>query len=493
MRIFEIILLIISTIFPFYISIKSDQLNKKIPLAIIGVVILLHFIFEGYRWQMVPAYLIILILVWCLYGENTFFKGGWFRKTITGIAFIILLLFGWGLPYILPVFNLPTPTGTYSVGSQYIHLKTNQDEYMTSEIGDKRELMVKVWYPAILSNEKTEAYLNDGDRIGFAVKYGLPKTTFNYLDNVKTHTYSTPSVAKGEFPVLIFSHGSYSKASGYYALIEEIVSHGYIVLNINHTYESTGALFPNGEIKLYNSEYDRNHNNQEMAEMVWNAMQNYNKAITPEEQYTTVHDLILNYYGAELTERYSKDISLVIDELKKWNTSTFLAQHLDTTKIGVFGHSQGGAAAGQALLDDDRIIAGINVDGMQWGPMIDTMMTKPFALISSEWDSSHPNLNLHAYHNGSSSDFYNAKIPNSGHSNFMDIPLMINLPFINEAGTINPNRVYEITTKTLLQFFDMYLLDKSSNLLELNNKYSELEIKINKKLDTTNAKNECAN
>lgn len=31
--------------------------------------------------------------------------------------------------------------------------------------------------------------------------------------------------------------------------------------------------------------------------------------------------------------------SLVIDELKKWNTSTFLAQHLDTVKIGVFGHS----------------------------------------------------------------------------------------------------------------------------------------------------------
>ncbi|MDO9038703.1 MAG: hypothetical protein Q7U59_10200 [Lutibacter sp.] len=478
MRIFEIILLIISTIFPFYISTKGYRLNKKFPIVIIGGVIILHFIFEGYRWQMIPSYLIILILIWCLYKEHPFFNGGWIRKTVSGIAFIILLLFGWGLPYILPVFNLPAPTGKYSVGSQYIHLKTNQDEYMTSEIGDKRELMVKVWYPAIIDDKKTEFYLNEGDRVSFALKHGLPKTTFNYLDNVKTHTYDSPSVAKGEFPVLIFSHGSYSQASGYYALIEEIVSQGYIVLNINHTYESTGTLFPNGEIKLFNSEYDRKHNNQKMAEMVWNAMQNYNKATTPEEQYMAVHDLILNYYGAELTERYSKDISLVIDELKKWNTSTFLAQHLDTTKIGVFGHSQGGAAAGQALLDDDRIKAGINMDGMQWGEMIDTKMTKPFALISSEWDSSHPNLNVQAYHNGSSSDFYSAKILNSGHSNFMDIPLMINLPFINEAGTINPNRAYKITSKILIQFFDMYLLDKHSNLLELTNKYPELEIEL---------------
>ncbi len=72
-----------------------------------------------------------------------------------------------------------------------------------------------------------------------------------------------------------------------------------------------------------------------MAEMVWNAMQNYNKATTPEEQYTAVHDLILNYYGAQITQRWSKDISLVIDELNKWESSTFLTHHIDTARIGV--------------------------------------------------------------------------------------------------------------------------------------------------------------
>ncbi len=476
MRIFEIILLITGTIFPFFISIKGYHLNKKIPFVFIGGITILHFIFEGYRWQMVPTYLIILVLVWCIYKKYSIFKAGWLRKVITGLPLVLLLIIAWALPNILPVFKLPTPTGKYSVGSQYIHLKTNQDEIITTDTGDKRELMIKVWYPAQLHNEDTEPYLNDGDRIGFASKHGLPKSTFNYLDYVKTHTFINPSVVEGQFPVLIFSHGYHSKASGYYAIIEEIVSQGYIVLNINHTYESPGALFPDGEIKLYNSEYDRKHNNQEMAEMIWNAMQNYNKSKTSEEQFTASEDLIRNYIAAEITNRWSKDISMVIDELAKWNESTFLANHLDLSKIGVFGHSQGGSAAGMALLDDDRIKAGVSVDGIQWGKMIDTMMNKPLMLVSSDWDSSHPDFNKHIFRNGSHSDFYNSKLSNSGHSSFMDIPLMINLSYLTEAGSVNPTKGFKITTEILLQFFDMYLLDKPSNLLDLKTKYPELEL-----------------
>ncbi|WP_378184716.1 alpha/beta hydrolase family protein [Aquimarina sp. W85] len=388
------------------------------------------------------------------------------------------MVIGWGLPYVLPVFTLPEPTGKHKVGTQYIHLKTNQFETLTPLADDMRELMIKVWYPAQLSNEIKETYLNEGDRLGFAKKCGLPEATFDYLDRVTTHTYSYPEVALGSFPVLIFSPGIYANASGYYALIEEIVSNGYIVLNINHTYESTGSLFPDGEIKLYGTEYDKKHNNQKMDEMVWLAMQNYKKASSSDEQYGAIEELIRNYIAAEITLRWSNDISLTLDELEKLNTSSFLANHINISKIGVFGHSQGGAAAGQALLDDNRIQAGINLDGVQWGPMIDTLLTKPFALISSAWDSNHPDFNTHIYHNGSLSDFYNVKIINSGHSSFMDIPLMINVPLLNEAGTIDPIKGYKISTEIILQFFDKYLNDHSLDLLKLNDRHPELEMEL---------------
>jgi predicted dienelactone hydrolase len=482
MRLFETILLLISTIFPFYISTKGYRLNKKFPLIIIGGVIILHFILEGYRWQMIPTYLITLILVWCLYKEYSFFNGGWIKKIISGLTFSTLLLFAWSLPYILPVFSLPTPTGKYKIGSDYIHLKTDREEEITEKTNDKRELMIKVWYPANIKNEEKEPYLNDGDRIGFAEKYSLPKSTFNYLNYVETHTYKSPKVTDEKFPVLIFSHGSYSKASGYYAIIEEIVSQGYIVMNINHTYESTGTLFPDSTIKLYNKEYDEKHvSTQQMGELAWKSQQDFNNAKTEDEKLLVSKNILKNYIASDITKRWSKDISSVIDILETWNKSSFLANRLDTNKIGVFGHSQGASATGQALLEDDRIIAGVSLDGIQWGNMIDSTLTKPFLIISSDWKFPHPNFNTYAFRNGSSTDFYDAKIKNSGHSSFMDIPLMVNLQFINEAGTINPNKAYKITADTVLQFFDMYLLEKPTNLIDLKTKYCEFEIELMKK------------
>ena len=480
MRIFEIILLISVTVFPIVISIRSYSFKKKIPLIFICCILIIHLAFEGLRWQMIPAYLIIIILIWCLFKELPFFRGGWLKKTFLAISLGLVLILAWLLPYSLPVFNLPTPSGKFNVGSQYFHLKTDLDEIISTKIGDKRELMIKIWYPATIESEKTEPYLNDGDRISFAVKYSLPKSTFNYLDYVKTHTFTKPAVANGSFPILIFSHGSYSQASGYYAIIEEIVSHGYIVLNINHTYESTGTLFPNGEIKLYDSVFDKIHNNEETAEMIWIAMENYKKAKTSQEEYIAVENLTRNYYAGDINNRWSKNVTLVIDELEKWNTSTFLKNHIDTSKIGVFGHSQGGSAAANALLDDDRIKAGLNLDGAQWGKMIDTTMTKPFAVVSSDWSIDHMNINKHAYRNGSTSVFYYAKILNSGHSNFMDIPLMINIPPLNEAGSIHPYDGYKITTDVVVRFFDTYLLEKPSDLLDLNSKYPELKIELRK-------------
>lgn len=476
MRIFEITLLILSSIFPLLISIKKHNHSKTLPVGIMAITIILHLIFEGYRWQMIPAYAMALLLGRYLFKQKTIFQRGRIRIFGRGLAFSILVLLSWGLPYSLPIFTLPTPTGEYKVGARHIHLKTQNDEIITPTNGDKRELMIKVWYPAQILNETTESYLNEGDRIGFAEKYGLPKSTFNYLDKVITHTYKNPKAANGQFPVLVFSHGIYSKASGYYALLEEIVSQGYIVLNINHTYESAGSLFPNGEIKLFDSEYDKKHNNQEMAEMVWKAMKSFEKASTLEKKYSAIHDLARNYIAADITMRWSKDISLVIDELKNWNSVGFLTNHIDISKIGVLGHSQGGAAAGQALLDDNRIKAGINIDGVQWGPMIDKIMTKPFVLISSDWDSSHPDFNAHIFANKSSPDFYSAKILNSGHSNFMDIPLMLKFQSVNESGSIPPKKAYAITSKTILRFFDSYLLGQQSEILDLKEKYPELEL-----------------
>lgn len=125
----------------------------------------------------------------------------------------------------------------------------------------------------------------------------------------------------------------------------------------------------------------------------------------------------------------------------------------------------------------------MSIDSVQWGTMIGTMLTKPFALLSSDWDSSRPNFNPHIFKNGSTTGFSNATLLNSGHASFMDIPLMINWSLINESGTIDPVKSYEITNTMVLRFFDNYLLNKPHHLLDIQETNPEIEIElINTKL-----------
>lgn len=476
MRFFEIILLVITTTYPILFLLKLKTPKKKIFALFIGIIFLLHLVLEGARWQMTPGYLIVLGVLLVLLKQPIFGKFNLLVKIFLTSGLVIILILSWLLPIILPVFKLPTPTGNLEIGSKYIHIKTDRPELITLNKDDKRELIVKVWYPAQSADESKEKYLDEGNRLGFAEKYGLPGWTMNYLDLIKTNTYRSPEVAKGKFPVIIFSHGHYSKAFGYYALIEEIVSQGYIVVNINHTYESTGSVFPDGNLKLYNTTYDSLNNNQKMAEMAWNATQEFKQAENPEEEFKAVKDLLEDYIAAESIKRWSKDISSVIDHLENDESFSFLRNQIINSNIGVLGHSHGGAAAGQVLLEDNRVKAAINIDGTQWGPMVNSTLNKPFAYISSDWPEEQPNFNEHAFRNKSNADFYNIKIGNSGHSNFMDLPLMVNFSAINEAGSIAPFRAYKITNSLLINFFDKYLLNKPINLFEMEKEYKEITV-----------------
>ncbi len=482
MRTLEITLLLLSAILP----ILSAQLLFKLPLksrriAIAGFIsiLLTHLVFEGYRWQMIPIYFLSFFFVITAIQNKSFFGTSRFKKIVTSLILGFSLILGSVLSIGLPIFELPQPTGKYAVGALHYHLKTGAPEIISPEPSDNRELMLKIWYPAALNNEPTEPYLTKAERVGFARKYGIPDAALNYLDCIETNTYVNPNTAKGKFPVLIFSPGIYTNATGYYALLEELTSRGFIVVNINPTYESTGSSFPDGSMLFYNQEFDRKHNTKAMSKLAWGSTQDYLKAKTKKEEFAAVEELLRNYVANIITLRWAKDISLVIDHLYNLKTEIPLAQHMNLTKIGVFGHSQGGAAAGEALIYDSRIKAGLNLDGVQWGNVLDTSFSKPFAYLSSDWPEDHPNLNEHIYQRGNSTDFYEGKILHSGHASFMDIPLMINIPVINESGSIAPTLAHKISSTFVLQFFEKYLQDEPHQILELEDKFENLNLKMN--------------
>lgn len=474
MQLFEILLVLttaVSAIITFLFPIKK---NKRIILVLLLISVALHILFDGYRWQMLPIYLLFIITcIRIFYARKNKLKTT--SKVFHAIFLILLISLGYLFSSNFPVFKLATPTGTYIVGTSNMDLTFNREEVITSKKNDLRKVTVKIWYPAKEKSAEQDTYIDVGGRNGFAKKYGLPNSTFNYLDKIETHVYKDALPYHKKFPVLLFSHGYNSKANNYYSYLSELASHGYIIFAINHTYESTGSTFSDGSEVYFDYDYFN-----KIQENTWPTMEPVIKAFKEKTSFKERHAIVekglLKYFVKDIVERWSLDISDVISALDSLNTIGKFKNKLALSKIGVFGHSRGGGAAGEALLKDNRIKAGVNLDGVQWGDIVTTQFKKPFLFVSADWPDSHQDLNSHAYINKSSDIFYKAKILGSAHSNFMDIPLMFPNKKLSEAGEINAKLGIEITNKLLVSFFDTHLKNKENNIELLGKDYQELDI-----------------
>jgi predicted dienelactone hydrolase len=94
----------------------------------------------------------------------------------------------------------------------------------------------------------------------------------------------------------------------------------------------------------------------------------------------------------KLLEAWTGDIAFVLDRLEQLNASDASGKftgRLDMTRIGVFGHSFGGATAAQFCAQDSRCEAGIDVDGSLHGSVIQNGIRRPFMfLLSGQGDFS---------------------------------------------------------------------------------------------------------
>ncbi len=459
MRTFEIILLLSVTLLPFVKRPVLRRLQVNHILIFLGVLLSLHLVIEGWRWQMIPAYILSLLVAWRIKALDAsepvrlnFLRGAGF------FGVIALALVAWVLPMALPVFNLPQPTGTYNVGTEMVRVETQMDEIFTEDPTDKRDLMMKIWYPseADVSSLDGEKYAADASRAGFATKYGLPSSALNYLDRVKTYAYPGIPPSDKAFPVLIFSHGYGSRAQGYYALLTEIASQGYVIVNMNHTYESLGVTLPDGSEKYFDFDFQREIADGSM-DVVQPLIDAFKEGKSYEDRHPVVRKASLDYFEGRVQDRWAQDMIVALNQLETWNAQGPLKGKLDLGRIGVFGHSVGGGSAGNLAMKDKRIKAAINLDGIQWGAKIDTTYAIPYLYVSADWPAEHEDINSHVYLKKSTDYFYETKLLQSGHPNFMDIPFMIPVQSLAGTGEIDPYEGTEIVTQLVTSFFDRHL------------------------------------
>jgi hypothetical protein len=456
MRLFELLLLLATAAAPFVYSF-SEQ--KKLNSAwLMGVLILaaLHVIIEQPRWQLVPLYIAVLLVP--LYAQFTRRSRIWLT-----IAMGFLLLLSATLGTLLPVFKLPTPSGDYAVGAQLFFLEDDtRTEDITPELDDKRRLTLKVWYPTTAENGRTERYLADGLATTFGQEKGIPGFVFSHLPLVKTHTYVDAPFLKEAFPVVLLSHGYLWNAELYTSIVESLVSEGFIVVGIQHTYEAPLVIWEKEQYRPLPNYFEEA--NAKMDFDRYNELEAAFKASEDEtEQLQLMRELMDLLPYEESVNRWTADISFVIDELFRFQQLPDhpLYQQLNLEQLAVIGHSFGGAAAAQACAFDDRLQAGVNLDGAQWGQLIDTTFTTPFLVLYADRNYDEfftPNFFI--FEQAAQGAFYEGFIRQSGHANFGDLGYWTPMHSLTETGLITPDQMQRTLTHLLHQFLRGHLTEE---------------------------------
>ncbi|HQQ40781.1 MAG TPA: hypothetical protein PLR57_04670, partial [Clostridia bacterium] len=176
----------------------------------------------------------------------------------------------------------------------------------------------------------------------------------------------------------------------------------------------------------------------------------------------------------------TQDVVSLIDELFLINDGiTQFAGKLDLTKICVMGWSFGGATALDACVVDNRIQAGINIDGWPYGEQFNAAeaIRQPVLLIRSErrdeMEDIVSGLQLEKLDNPACV----VSIDGAWHENFWDFPYFFPIyHYLGYWGPINPNHLLAIESAYILAFLRASFNDSSADYAAITAGYQEAEL-----------------
>ena len=434
LEILSLALLLITIIFLFFR--KERTFFLLMLFSTIGTTIAQYFI-EGFRWQL-NLYIYLLPVVYLCHHiqkENLHF----------GIKFFIVIWYALAviIPYSIPIFSLPKPKGESFVGTETFHwVDSSRQEWFTEEnVNDFREIMVQFWYPsADNQNKEVEPYMDFIELRSktIAEAGNLPSFLPSHLNLVKTNSYSkiACNTQQGGLPAVVFSHGITGSRHLHQALFENLASHGYIVVALDHSYDSNLTIFPDGRIADYRSEI-------------------------------TGHPDSVNIRRNQMNTR-TKDVGFVLNQLTKIHSGKIkssLNYKIDLNKLAVGGHSYGGATAIQSAKVDKRIKACFIFDG--WiNPIPDstiaTGLEKPLLSIGRpSWENSDYPDNygfLKRIILNSSGPSQNIIIKETLHLDYTDIPFYSPIiKHIMDVGNLSPSLLQDLINELTLTFLETYL------------------------------------
>ena len=233
-----------------WIAINRDgKVGKRFPswlwlLAIGAVAASAIGVAQG-RWQAAVGGGVALLMFLCAILRSRRTRPENRRPWFTTLLFLFGSAIAYVPLYLLPVFDIPKPTGSNFVGVRTFELTDSARLGVLDAASDQpRRILVRAWYPSGQAGESPMPYTTKAEQkvtfAGLAMQIGMPSFFFSHLPLVNTNGYENAPVIASDspLPVVIFGHGYGSYLAQNTVLLEELASHGYLVISISHPYDA---------------------------------------------------------------------------------------------------------------------------------------------------------------------------------------------------------------------------------------------------------------
>jgi predicted dienelactone hydrolase len=332
------------------------------------------------------------------------------------------------------------------------------------------------WYPTDRVAGATPApYLVDGaDEVRrFATLFGNA-SLFDEVATLATPAKqdAPPRSGRDRLPLLLFSHGYTSVPSSSTALVEDLASHGYVVLSIVHPYEATAASVGDGAPVSMLDDAGKFQQPIQDVFAEWKTEDAVLARVTSASDDADRIRLLREYLtGLAHTHvalrRWVDDARAVIGRLSNPPRDSIIGPVIaraDVSRFGAFGHSMGGVMAAELCLTERRCAAVLNLDGSpQYGAMIDARLDRPLLMTYSARRGRLGASDV--IYKRSASRYYRVDVAHTLHLDFTDMVLWPALRERKVLGALPAEQAIAVTRTIVREFFDQELRGRRSKLL----------------------------
>lgn len=340
---------------------------------------------------------------------------------IAAVILVVLILFRIAL---FPPHKQPAVTGSHTVVIKEFTWEDESRVETFTDTGENRALTVKFWYPE----------------------------------------------EKGDYPLVVFSHGALGVIDSNSSTCMELASNGYVVASIAHPYHAMFVKDVSGKVTTVDMDFLRSV---------------YEENGTNDPEREEKNYLKCKEWMALRTADENFVLDTILSKTAKGEEGPFC--RINPEKIGLFGHSMGGASSVALGRERNDIDAVIDLEGTMLGEYVGfengtaLFNQDPYPIPVLDVNSREVHkaaealaaeglMYVNFYVGENAVDYREVIFNDAGHLNFTDLPLVSPiLARMLGVGKVDARACIENVNEVVLSWFDFYL--KGEGELDLKAEY----------------------